>query len=228
MKQYAMAKRKALGRPTKVEAAAIDVRVLDAARRLFSQKGIANSSIDELAGTLGVSKHTIYRRYSSKAQLLDAVVERDIDAFRVELTSVGAKATDEFESLHQMALRYFEFGTSRDYSAFYLLVSAEAVVSPDLRERLAEWTKSALQPVVDAVSSAQSAGYLRSGSTASICEILIDLLEGANNRVRLRDATSISSRAARKLFDDRWQVFVKAMASDLCVARRIGASRNNL
>ncbi len=213
MKQEVMAKRKALGRPTKDEAAAIDVRVLDAARALFSQKGIANSSIDELAGTLGVSKHTIYRRYTSKAQLLDAVVERDINAFRDELKSAGAKAADELEALHQIALRYFKFGSSRNYSTFYLLVSAEAVVSPDLRERLTEWTKSALQPVLDAVSSAQSAGYLCSGSTASICEILIDLLEGANNRVRLRDATSISSRAARKLFDDRWEVFVKAMTS---------------
>ncbi|WP_197454661.1 TetR/AcrR family transcriptional regulator [Stieleria varia] len=209
-----MTKRKALGRPTKDEAAAIDVRVLDAARALFSQKGIANSSIDELAGTLGVSKHTIYRRYASKAKLLDAVVERDINAFRDELKSAGAKATDELEALHQMALRYFKFGSSRDYSAFYLLVSAEAVISADLRERLAEWTKFALQPVLEAISSAQSAGYLCSGSTASIGEILVDLLEGANNRVRLRDATLNSSRAARKLFDDRWQVFVKAMASE--------------
>ncbi|WP_372715681.1 TetR/AcrR family transcriptional regulator [Novipirellula sp.] len=202
------------GRPTKDEAAVIDVRVLDAARALFSQKGIANSSIDELARTLGVSKHTIYRRYASKAQLLDAVVERDINAFRDELTSAGATRTDELESLYQVALRYFKFGSSPDYSAFYLLVSAEAVVSPDLRERLTEWTNSALQPVMDAVSSAQTAGYLRCGSSSSIGEILIDLLEGANNRVRLRDATSISSRTARKLFDDRWQVFMKAMASE--------------
>ncbi|TWU09788.1 HTH-type transcriptional regulator AcrR [Allorhodopirellula heiligendammensis] len=209
-----MVKRKSLGRPTKDEAAAIDVRVLDAARLLFSQKGIANSSIDELAGTLGVSKHTIYRRYASKAQLLNAVVERDINAFRNELSSAGAKTTDKLESLHEVALRYFKFGSSRDYSAFYLLVSAEAVVSPDLRERLAEWTKSALQPLLNAVSLAQSAGHLRSGSVTSICEILIDLLEGANNRVRMRDATPISSHAARKLFDDRWDVFVKAMASE--------------
>ena len=209
-----MAKRKSLGRPTKDEAAAIDVRVLDAARALFSQKGIANTSIDELAAILGVSKHTIYRRYASKAQLLDAVIERDINQFRDELNSASAKATDALEALRHMALRYFKFGSSQGYSAFYLLVTAEAVVSPDLRERLAVWTKFALQPMMDAVLSAQSAGYLRAGNTTTQCEILIDLLEGANNRVRLRDASSISSRAARSLFDERWRVFLKAMASE--------------
>ncbi len=208
-----MAKSKTLGRPTQDQAAAIDVRVLDAARALFSQKGIANTSIDELAATLGVSKHTIYRRYASKAQLLDAVVARDIDKFLDELNSAGAKANDALEALRDLALRYFKFGSSQDYSAFYLLVTAEAVVSPELRERLAAWTKSALQPVMDAIASAQSAGLLRRGNTATMCEILIDLLEGANNRVRLRDASSISSRTARKLFDERWRVFVEAMAS---------------
>lgn len=206
-----MKKRKPGGRPTKAEAAELDARVLDGARALFGERGIANSSVDELAVALGVSKHTIYRRFPNKASLLEAVVERDIDRFRKELSAAGAESTDALESVRLTALRYFRYGSSRGYATFYLSLSAEASVSAELRSRLAGWTKHALEPLVAAVSAARSAGHLQAESTSVACEILVDLLEGANNRVRLRDEASRDRRSARKIFDQRWRAFLAAM-----------------
>jgi AcrR family transcriptional regulator len=203
------------GRPTKEQAAALDDLVLDGARSIFCRKGVSHSSLEEIASHLGVSKHTIYRRFPNKTALLDAVVQRDIRQFCSELLLAAAETSDPLEALRRTAQRYFEFGSSRDYAAFYLSVSAEAAFSPTLRERLSEWSRAALQPLIDIISAAQAAGAIGAGEPVTICEILVDLLEGANNRVRLRDEALSQGRTPQQLFDQRWAVFVVATRGDL-------------
>jgi AcrR family transcriptional regulator len=69
---------------TKVTQAHIDARtqeILDAARRMFVQKGVDAATVQEIASEAGLSAGAIYRYYESKADLLRAVcgnwVEKD-------------------------------------------------------------------------------------------------------------------------------------------------------
>ncbi|PWC31446.1 TetR/AcrR family transcriptional regulator [Azospirillum sp. TSO35-2] len=211
--------RKPGGRPTREQAAAIDARILDGARAVFCRKGVVNSGLEEIATELGVSKHTLYRRYSNKAALLEAVVGRDVGRFREALLSAaGEGGVGALGALRRAAFRYVEIGSSRDYAAFYLSVSAEAAVSPVLRERLASWSRDSLEPLVGFVSTAQEAGELRPGDPASACGILIDLLEGVNNRIRLGDDGlgddgTAGGPSLLRLFEERWAVFTAAFGS---------------
>lgn len=211
--------RKPGGRPTREQAAAIDARILDGARAVFCRKGVFNSGLEEIAAELGVSKHTLYRRYPNKAALLEAVVGRDVGRFREALLSAaGEGGAGALGALRRAAFRYVEIGSSRDYAAFYLSVSAEAAVSPALRERLASWSQDALEPLVGFVAVAQGAGELRPGDPASVCGILIDLLEGVNNRIRLGDdGLGDDGMAGRpsllQLFEERWAVFTTAFGN---------------
>ena len=207
--------RKPGGRPTREQAAAIDARILDGARAVFCRKGVANSGLEEIAAELGVSKHTLYRRYPNKAALLEAVVGRDVGRFRDALLSAAAGKEGEgaLDALRRAAFRYVEIGSSRDYAAFYLSVSAEAAVSPVLRERLASWSRDALEPLVGLVSTAQAAGELRPGDPASFCGILVDLLEGVNNRLRLGEDAVVEVPSLLRLFEERWAVFTTAFGN---------------
>lgn len=191
----------------------MNMRLLDGARTAFARGGFANTSLEEIAAGLGMSKHTIYRRYPNKAALLEAVVCRDLGRFRSVLSDAAAQRTQPLEALHSVALSYFSFGTDRDYAAFYLSVSAEAAVSPSVRDKLGLWTVAALEPMTEAIVSAQAAHALRPGDPTSICNILVDLLEGANNRVRLGPADATDEGVSRGLFEERWDVFIAAMAS---------------
>ncbi|PTD26312.1 TetR/AcrR family transcriptional regulator [Sphingomonas fennica] len=202
--------RKAGGRPTRERAAQLDDLLLDGARSTFCRKGVAATSVDEIALELGISKHTIYRRYPNKGALLEAVVERDIRRFKAALTSAAMGVADPLEAVRQTALRYFEIGSSRDYAAFYLSVSAEAAFSPALRHRLAAWSRMALESLVGAIASAQAAGLVLPGDPGVICEILVDLLEGANNRVRLRADETNNTAEPDRIFQARWMIFLRA------------------
>ncbi|MFN7925888.1 MAG: TetR/AcrR family transcriptional regulator [Bryobacteraceae bacterium] len=59
------------GRPRSAES---EQRILDAALRLLSTDGYARMSIDAVAVEAGVSKPTIYRRWTTKADLATAAV----------------------------------------------------------------------------------------------------------------------------------------------------------
>nr|WP_248446993.1 TetR/AcrR family transcriptional regulator [Sinorhizobium meliloti] len=167
--------------------------------------------MEEIAAELKISKHTLYRRYPNRQALLEAVVERDLVRFRKTLADAAGQGDAPLAALRDMAFRYFCFGTDRDYSAFYISVTAEAVFSLPLRERLAAWSSAALEPVVQAIISAQAAGLVVPGSAMEICHVLVDLLEGANNRVRLSGSESPDAAESLRLFESRWAIFQAAM-----------------
>ncbi len=62
------------GRPTREEAEARDVRLLDVATRLFMERGFDGTSIDAVAEAAGVSKPTVYAHYHDKRDLFAAVL----------------------------------------------------------------------------------------------------------------------------------------------------------
>ncbi len=206
--------RKTGGRPTRQQAAELDALILDGARSAFCRSGVAKASLDEIALRLGVSKHTIYRRYPNKVALLEAVVERDLRHFREALLASMHGTSEPLEALRRIALRYVEIGASADYAAFYLSVSAEAALSAPLGERLQAWSQTALEPFAIAVTKAQEVGQIRPQSKELIVAILVDLLEGANNRLRLNGDATVDRERLLQLFDERWSVFIAAFGAE--------------
>ncbi|MDA8356638.1 MAG: TetR/AcrR family transcriptional regulator [Actinomycetota bacterium] len=51
--------------------------IADAARRLLTERGYANVTLDGVAAEAGVARATIYRRYRDKADLLTSVIAAD-------------------------------------------------------------------------------------------------------------------------------------------------------
>ena len=64
-----------IGRPTLGEAGAIDEAILAAAAKLLLTKGYDGTSMEAVALAAGVSKRTLYLRYSSKEALMKGVVD---------------------------------------------------------------------------------------------------------------------------------------------------------
>jgi AcrR family transcriptional regulator len=67
------------GRPPRELAGEVDARILDAARRVFLERGLAGASIDEIASLACAGKPTIYARFPGKEALFAAVVIRNVE-----------------------------------------------------------------------------------------------------------------------------------------------------
>src|SRR5262249_11180255 len=68
------------GRPRRALGGAGDAGSLDAARRVFLERGLSGASIDEIAAMARAGKPTIYARFPSKEALFTAVVMRNVSA----------------------------------------------------------------------------------------------------------------------------------------------------
>lgn len=80
----------------------IDTAVLTAARRLLVERGYSATSIDLIATTAGVSRPAVYRRWSSKAQLVHEALFPDLGP-----ESPADNFADEIVRLCRGALRMY-------------------------------------------------------------------------------------------------------------------------
>ena len=130
----AKAKRAAVrsGRPPKELAGEVDARILDAARKIFLERGFEGASIDEIAEAARSGKPTIYARFRDKRVLFTEVVTRDILSRITEFKSeVPTGATIE-ERLTSAAITLLHWGFDSDRIALMRLAVAEARRFPDL------------------------------------------------------------------------------------------------
>ncbi|MCU1640549.1 MAG: putative transcriptional regulator [Nocardia sp.] len=65
-------------------------KILDAALARILQVGIRRSSLDDIARRAGVNRMTIYRRFSSKEKLVDAVLVRENQRVLQGVSEIGS------------------------------------------------------------------------------------------------------------------------------------------
>jgi AcrR family transcriptional regulator len=120
------------GRPPKKLSGEVDERILDAARKIFVERGFEGASIDEIAEAARAGKPTIYARFGDKQALFTTVVERDvvsrITRFKGE---VPTEATIE-ERLVSLATTAVHWTLDTDRMGLMRLAVAEAHRFPDL------------------------------------------------------------------------------------------------
>jgi AcrR family transcriptional regulator len=120
------------GRPSKERAGEVDARILDAARKVFLERGFEGASIDEIAEVARSGKPTIYARFRDKRALFTAVVRRDILCRITEFKAeVPAGATVE-ERLIGAASTLLHWGLESERIALMRLAIAESRRFPDL------------------------------------------------------------------------------------------------
>src|SRR5258708_24087840 len=120
------------GRPTKELGGEVDMRILDAGRKMFLERGFEGASIDEIAEVARSGKPTIYARFRDKRALFTEVVTRDILARITEFKSeVPTGATIE-ERLTSPAITLVHWGFDSDRIALLRLAVAERRPLPHL------------------------------------------------------------------------------------------------
>jgi AcrR family transcriptional regulator len=94
------------GRPPRELAGKVEERILDAAGKVFLERGFSGASVDEIAEVACAGKPTIYARFPSKEALFTAVIERLVHQnTRYEgISCVGGSTVDRLEALAAVIL----------------------------------------------------------------------------------------------------------------------------
>jgi AcrR family transcriptional regulator len=120
------------GRPPRELAGEVESRILDAARRVFLERGLAGASIDEIAELACAGKPTIYARFPGKEALFSAVVMRKVAANVAGFANVAPAGATIEERLASVGAAVLQRILSGDTVGLVRLSIAEARRFPDL------------------------------------------------------------------------------------------------
>jgi AcrR family transcriptional regulator len=117
--------------------------ILRAAKDVFLEKGYYETSIDEIATLVGVAKGTIYLHFSSKEELVIAIVKKSMETFLQEIDLVTASEKTARAKLEDLLLSMYTGLFSEEARFFNSLFN-----NVDLR-RMMEEKKHAVRPLID-------------------------------------------------------------------------------
>ncbi len=171
------------GRPPRKLVGKVETRILDAAHRVFLERGLAGASVDEIAGLARAGKPTIYARFPGKEALFTAVVMRNIAADIARFEShvpTGATIQRRLASVGAILLQWVLVS---DAVGLMRLAIAEARRFPDLASsvrRLArERGAQAVAPLLGEAAQSDELGTMPAFSPerlATTTEFFLDLV----------------------------------------------------
>ena len=121
-------------------------RILETALDLFAQNGYLGTSMNDIAGQLGITKAALYKHYASKQEILDRIVERmnKMDYARAEAYEMPETEPDGFaeaylrtpvKRIRAYSMAQFDHWTKETFSAsFRKMLTLEQYRDPRLAQ----------------------------------------------------------------------------------------------
>lgn len=152
--------------------------VLEAAKRLFLDQGVAATTMEAVAAEAGVSKATLYAYFKSRDELFGAVVEALDDKFTSDL--VFGSPSEEFRSkLLRLGRSIILLLLSPQTIAAYRTVVSESSRQPELGEIFYDnGARRLLDRLERLFTQAQAQGQMRPGHPRRAAEQFIGLIRG--------------------------------------------------
>ncbi|TCM15347.1 TetR family transcriptional regulator [Novosphingobium sp. PhB165] len=179
---------RARGRPTLEEVAEIDGQLLDVALQEFLRHGYGGTSMTRIVKAAGISKTTLYSRYSSKEQLFRAIMFQQMDhALSATLLQLQAGDADLEKGLLAYADRSLEISFSGGLLGVNRLIYSESHRFPELGIAAAERTQIGVQQIADFIRQCAAAKGKVPKDADGAAEAFILMLRGYYVNVMLTD-----------------------------------------
>jgi TetR/AcrR family acrAB operon transcriptional repressor len=167
-----------VARRTKEEAAITREQLLDAAERVFRERGVAGSTLAEVAAAAGVTRGAVYWHFRDKADLYAAMCERATLPLESMLHATSAaRQGDPLAALRELALEALtRLARDSHAQAVFDLMFHEceraAELAP-LAERRRRERCHALLKVESVLAQAVDAGQLPAGTDTSLAALTL-------------------------------------------------------
>lgn len=135
-------------------------RLLDAAFRVCSERGLHGATTREIADVAGVNEVTLFRHFGNKEKLIAALFEQVLATLSESLNENEADAQDLARDLTRYAQRYNAMLMANE--ALIRTIIGEAKRHPEqARQVMCEAGRSLRERLIDYLRAAQEAGSVR-------------------------------------------------------------------
>jgi len=149
--------------------------LLDAATQVFSQRGFAGASLEEIAETAGFTRGAIYKNFANKEELFLAVFDR---VLRQQLDGFTAAMAGDAGDLQRNPARAADMWRSvlardADLFACSLEFRLYALRNPQVRERFAEHQRATRRAIAQFIEAqVAAAGFTLKMPSETLAAIL--------------------------------------------------------
>lgn len=159
-------------RATKTKTAIRQEQIAAAALELMARHGPKALNVGRLARQVGVVPSAIYRHYSGKDAVLDAVLDLISQRLQENVKAVREETTDALDRLHRLLSRHVQL--IRNNIAIPRVVFSEEIFSGHAprRRRVHQLIQSYLDQVAALVVEGQQAGNLRADVSAHTVSVM--------------------------------------------------------
>ncbi|OPY28502.1 MAG: DNA-binding transcriptional repressor AcrR [Methanocella sp. PtaU1.Bin125] len=125
-------------RKTKEEAEVTKEKLLDAALKVFSKKGYATTTLDDIAKEAGVTRGAIYWHFKGgKAEIFTEILNKGFERVNILLERLMAEGGSPLEIIERLMVRLLQFvEEDDDYRAVQEILIFKMTDDPELSLRL--------------------------------------------------------------------------------------------
>lgn len=156
--------------------------LLEAARRLFAEKGFHATTVEDIAAAAGVAKGTVYLYYKSKQDVYWAAIEHGIRELHNEIqTRMEAEETpeDKVRAFIAIKIRYFEM--NRDFFRIYFSELGSGLSHPtQLPPQIERMYLKQARMLEAVLQQGVQSGTIREIRTDTAAVAISDLIRGIN------------------------------------------------
>jgi TetR/AcrR family acrAB operon transcriptional repressor len=172
-----------MARKTKTEALETRHQILDAAERVFGERGVARTSLHEIAESAGLTRGAVYWHFADKYDLLSALWERCLLPLEAAFAAIDAEHGDDAlvrirAKVRGVATRIVHDPRTRNMMGIALLRCEMVDEIAASRQRIVGDRDDCLQQMAAEFRSAVAAGQLRhdldAGAAAIELHAIID------------------------------------------------------
>ena len=164
----------------------VRVRIVDGARRHFFAHGFRGVSMDDLTAELGMSKKTLYSRFDTKQQLLEAVIDEQFRRVSEECERIIAARDMDFQVTLREFLACIQRHTAEIQPPFLKDMRQEA---PQTFQRVERLRHALIERYFgELMRRGRNAGVIRKDIPAPlIIEILLAAVQAIVNPARMEE-----------------------------------------
>ncbi|MFD0589840.1 TetR/AcrR family transcriptional regulator [Paenibacillus sp. GCM10027627] len=148
-------------------------QILDAAKEIFTLRGVAAAKMSDIAAHAGVSHGSVYTYFASKEELLSAMVLQGQSGYTLLLREMKLQPGDAIEKLkwliHKFLLR------EKSDMTYWVVLQAQAtdVLSSGVREQIQRNVLANRDLIIEVIEEGQKAGCIAEWDSTELATIFI-------------------------------------------------------
>jgi AcrR family transcriptional regulator len=151
-------------------------KILDAASKLFAEKGFANVSVRDICREAGTTAPVIYYYFGSKKGLFDAVAKKQISMSSfIEKLAKAAKSTDPRRGLESFIEAYLTSFPEHTFD-IGLYMRDSAALDKDSARRVFDDLQRIEKVAADLIGRSMDRGYFRKTDPVLAADCLLGML----------------------------------------------------